>query len=89
MDYDIKLGYKFFNLEAVHAALLADKPVSQSNLNKIEWVMQYETMPPTRYTALHWAGKVSDEEPAEILAWIPETARGIYASDGTCCGASQ
>lgn len=70
MDYDIKLGYKSFNLEAVRAALLADKPVSQSDLNKIEWVMQYETMPPTRYTALHWAGKVSDEERAEILAWI-------------------
>ncbi len=32
MDYDIKLGYKSFNLEAVRvAALLADKPVSQSN----------------------------------------------------------
>lgn len=68
MDYDIKLGYKSFNLEAVRAALLANKPVSQSDLNKIEWVMQYETMPPTRYTALHWAGKVSDEERAEILA---------------------
>ena len=46
MDYDIKLGYKSFNLEAVRAAPLADKPVSQSDLNKIEWVMQYETMPP-------------------------------------------
>ncbi|KDG69491.1 heme-binding domain-containing protein [Escherichia coli] len=36
MDYDIKLGYKSFNLEAVRAALLANKPVSQSDLNKIE-----------------------------------------------------
>lgn len=77
MDYDIKLGYKSFNLEAVRAALLANKPVSQSDLNKIEWVMQYETMPPTRYTALHWAGKVSDEERAEILAWIAKRARNI------------
>lgn len=77
MDYDIKLGYKSFNLEAVRAALLADKPVSQSDLNKIEWVMQYETMPPTRYTALHWAGKVSDEERAEILTGVTKTARGI------------
>ncbi len=41
MDYDIKLGYKSFNLEAVRAALLADKlRLSQSDLNKIEWVMQ-------------------------------------------------
>ncbi len=77
MDYDIKLGYKSFNLEAVRAALLANKPVSQSDLNKIEWVMQYETMPPTRYTALHWAGKVSDEERAEILAGLQNSARNI------------
>ncbi len=77
MDYDIKLGYKSFNLEAVRAALLADKPVSQSDLNKIEWVMQYETMPPTRYTALHWAGKVSDEERAEILAGLQNNAQNI------------
>ena len=79
MDYDIKLGYKSFNLEAVRAALLANKPVSQSDLNKIEWVMQYETMPPTRYTALHWAGKVSDEERAEILAWIAKQRAEYYA----------
>lgn len=82
MDYDIKLGYKSFNLEAVRAALLADKPVSQSDLNKIEWVMQYETMPPTRYTALHWAGKVSDEERAEILARLQNSAE-YYASNDT------
>ena len=83
MDYDIKLGYKSFNLEAVRAALLANKPVSQSDLNKIEWVMQYETMPPTRYTALHWAGKVSDEERAEILAWIAKQRAEYYASNDT------
>ena len=55
MDYDIKLGYKSFNLEAVRAALLADKPVSQSDLNKIEWVMQYETMPDGLWNVLETA----------------------------------
>lgn len=67
----------------MRAALLANKPVSQSDLNKIEWVMQYETMPPTRYTALHWAGKVSDEERAEILAWIAKQRAEYYASNDT------
>ncbi len=57
MDYDIQLGYKSFNPEAVRAALIADTPVPQSELNKIEWVMQHQTMPPTRYVALHWAGR--------------------------------
>ena len=83
MNYDIQLGYKSFNLEAVRAALVADKPVSQSDLNKIEWVMQYDTMPPTRYTALHWAGKVSDTERAEILGWIAKQREQYYASNDT------
>lgn len=56
MDYDIQLGYKSFNLEAVRAALIADTPVPQSELNKIEWVMQHQTMPPTRYVALRLGG---------------------------------
>ena len=77
MNYDIQLGYKSFNLEAVRAALVVDKPVSQSDLNKIEWVMQYDTMPPTRYTALHWAGKVSDTERAEIPAGLRNSASSI------------
>ena len=53
MEYDIRLGYQSFNLEPVRASLIEDKAVSQSDLNKIEWVMQHKTMPPTRYVALH------------------------------------
>lgn len=83
MDYDIQLGYKSFNLEAVRAALVANEPVSQSDLNKIEWVMQYETMPPMRYTALHWAGKVSDAERETILGWIAKQREQYYASSDT------
>ena len=70
MDYDVQLGYKSFNLHSVRTSLIDDKPVSQSELNKIEWVMQHQTMPPTRYVALHWTGGVSDSERIEILNWI-------------------
>lgn len=83
MDYDIQLGYKSFNLEAVRAALIADTPVPQSELNKIEWVMQHQTMPPTRYVALHWAGGVSDKERTDILNWIADQRERHYASADT------
>lgn len=83
MDYDIQLGYKSFNLEAVRAALIADTPVPQSELNKIEWVMQHQTMPPTRYVALHWAGGVSDKERTDILNWIADQRERNYASADT------
>ncbi|HBZ7962637.1 TPA: heme-binding domain-containing protein, partial [Klebsiella pneumoniae] len=63
--------------------LIDDKPVSQSGLNKIEWVMQHQTMPPTRYVALHWAGGVSDSERIEILNWIKHQRERYYASADT------
>lgn len=83
MDYDVQLGYKSFNLQSVRTSLIDDKPVSQSGLNKIEWVMQHQTMPPTRYVALHWAGGVSDSERIEILNWIKHQRERYYASADT------
>lgn len=81
MEYDIQLGYKSFNLEAARAALIAGEPVPQSELNKIEWVMQNHTMPPTRYVALHWASSVSDEERTKLLDWIAKQRAEHYASE--------
>jgi cytochrome c peroxidase len=83
MEYDIQLGYKSFNLESVRAALIADKPVPQSELNKIEWVMQHQTMPPGRYVAMYWAGGVSDAERENILSWIAAQREQNYASADT------
>lgn len=83
MDYDIQLGYKSFNLETARAALISGEAVPQSELNKIEWVMQNHTMPPTRYVALHWASSVSDEERAHLLNWIANQRKQYYASADT------
>lgn len=83
MDYDIQLGYKSFNLETARAALISGTAVPQSELNKIEWVMQNHTMPPTRYVALHWASSVSDEERANLLSWIANQRKQYYASADT------
>ncbi|MFW0766651.1 cytochrome-c peroxidase [Trabulsiella odontotermitis] len=80
MEYDVQLGYKSFNLEAVRKALIADTPVQQGELNKIEWVMQHQTMPPGRYLSLHWSASVSPEEQADILSWVAGQREKYYAS---------
>ncbi len=79
MEYDTRLGYNSFNLEAVRSALIDDRAVSQSDLNKIEWVMQHQTMPPTRYVALHWAGQLNDDERLLLLDWIKKQRESHYA----------
>lgn len=81
MEYDIRLGYQSFNLEPVRASLIEDKAVSQSDLNKIEWVMQHKTMPPTRHVALHWAGQVDEQERETLLGWIAQQRARYYASN--------
>ncbi|HEJ8088032.1 TPA: cytochrome-c peroxidase [Serratia liquefaciens] len=81
MEYDIRLGYQSFNLEPLRASLIEDKAVSQSDLNKIEWVMQHKTMPPTRYVALHWAGQVDEQERETLLGWIAQQRARYYASN--------
>ncbi len=81
MNYDMHLGYKSFDLTPLRQSLLDDTPPLQSDLTKVEWVMSHQTMPPTRYTALHWDGKMSDEERGIVLAWIKAQRLKYYASD--------
>lgn len=83
MEYDIALGYQSFSLEPVKRSLLDSSPASQSDLSKIEWVMEHQTMPPTRYTALHWVGRVSDQERATLLEWVKEQRLSYYATPDT------
>ena len=42
--------------------------------------MRHQTMPFTRYVALHWAGGVGDSERIEILNWIKHQRERYYAS---------
>ena len=81
MNYDVQRGYSSFNMQQVHDALITDQPVSQSDLNKIEWAITHNTMPPTRYVALHWAGHLNEQEHTTILNWIAKQRSDYYASD--------
>lgn len=81
MEYDIQHGYKSFNLTGVRESLLDNSAAPQSDLNKIEWVMEHQTMPPTRYTALHWSGHMSEQERGKVLEWIKAQRLEHYASE--------
>ncbi|MFP2506084.1 cytochrome-c peroxidase [Buttiauxella gaviniae] len=80
MEYDIQLGYKSFNLSQIRESLLENKAAPQSDITKIEWVMEYQTMPPTRYSALHWAGVMSEAERKILLDWAKQQRLEYYAT---------
>lgn len=80
MEYDIELGYKSFNLTHVRESLNNNDAAPQSDITKIEWVIEHQTMPPTRYTALHWAGAMNKEERNTLLEWVKHQRLNYYAT---------
>lgn len=56
------------------------KPVGEVILAKTEQVVAHDTMPPMRYVALHWDGKLNAEEREALLAWIRGVRAAHYAT---------
>lgn len=80
MAYDIKMGYRAFNFSAVRNDLINGTVPSETDLVKLQWVMEHKAMPPTRYVFMHWAGSMDDEERQTILDWIKEQRESHYTS---------
>lgn len=49
--------------------------VSGATLAKLERVLTQKSMPPSRFTALHWNARLSDSEREEAMAWIREVRK--------------
>lgn len=58
------------------------RPVPEAALAKLELVLEKGTMPPMRYTALHWNRGLSGNDKTELLAWIREVRSQHYATPG-------
>ncbi|AIJ10177.1 MULTISPECIES: cytochrome-c peroxidase [Edwardsiella] len=88
MEYDMYQGYKAFNLTPLRESLLkpspwktaSGQPPTLTDLNKLEWVVQHQTMPPTRYTAMHWAGRMSQADRDTLLKWVNEQRQKYYTT---------
>jgi cytochrome c peroxidase len=56
------------------------KQVNESTLAKMEWVMQNETMPPAKFSAIHWGSKISQQQRQLILDWVASSRAAHYAT---------
>lgn len=88
MEYDMYQGYKAFNLIPLRESLLkpspwktsSGQPPTLTDLNKLEWVIENQTMPPTRYTMMHWAGRMSEADRETLLKWIKDQREKYYTT---------
>lgn len=77
-DFNDGLRAMDLNLELVEAA--KDKPIGEATLAKMEWVIVNETMPPAKFTAVHWGSRVSSEDRAAIIDWVKASRAAHYAT---------
>jgi len=82
MQYDIKTGLRHFSLAPTLTALQQGGAVAETDLAKLESVLQYRQMPPVRYKALHWAGELDDANRQTLLAWIRQQRTQYYTLPG-------
>ena len=77
-DYVDGLRALDLNLELVEAA--KTKPIGEVALAKMEWVIQNDTMPPAKFTAVHWKSKLTAEDKVAILNWVKTSRTAHYAT---------
>ena len=79
IEHDIHEGTRYVNyIEEIDVN--AEPPISEVMLAKTEQTILESTMPPTRYTALHWDGGLNSQEREDLLAWIHEVRAEYFAS---------
>lgn len=77
---DIMYATRSIDLRSVVNNLKANKPVTEVDLNKIEYAVKANTMPPFAYSIAHWSSHLTAAEKDALLAWVSE-ARAEYVKN--------
>ena len=65
------------------------KPIGETVLAKMEWVINNDTMPPAKFAVVHWGSRLSDQEKRDILEWVKISRKAHYATDAAAKHANE
>jgi cytochrome c peroxidase len=85
IEKDYTDGLRALDLNEEFGETAVNKPVSEATLAKMEWVTLNETMPPAKFTAVHWGARITAKDRGEILDWVRIT-RATYYANGLSAG---
>ncbi|MDR2051399.1 MAG: cytochrome-c peroxidase [Deltaproteobacteria bacterium] len=77
IETDYRDGLRAMDLSEEFGEQVINAAVNEATLAKMEWVTLNETMPPAKFTAIHWSARVSAKERENILDWV-KAARAEY-----------
>ena len=73
-------GTNYLDLTAMLYALENDQPVSEADLAKLENTALSGSMPPAKYTAMHWGTSLDNKERSAIINWAKATRKANFTS---------
>lgn len=80
IEKDYKDGLRAMDLNTEFTESAKGKPVSEVVLAKMEWVIQNNTMPPAKFTAVHWSSRLTDADKKNILDWVKTSRANHFAT---------
>lgn len=75
---DMRIGFRFIDLENVVNQLKSEKPVDEVCLVKLRKSVIGGSMPPSKYKLIHWASNINNEERQILTDWIIKTRKELY-----------
>lgn len=81
IEKDYRDGLRAMDLGLEIVGKNASKPVGETVLAKMEYVITNDTMPPAKFAVVHWGSRLSDADKKNILDWVKENRKAHYATD--------
>lgn len=77
---DMKEGTQYLDLTAMLNALETGQPVSQVDLAKLENTALSGSMPPTKFSSVHWGTRLDKDERAVIIKWAKDVRKNSFTT---------
>lgn len=77
---DMKEGTRYVDFTAMVDALENGKPVSEVDLAKVENTALSGSMPPAKYSHVHWGTSLNGDEKAVLIAWAKDVRQKNFTT---------
>lgn len=77
---DMQEGTRYVDLTALVNALDNGGKVSEADMTKVEYAVLGATMPPVKYSAIHWGTSLNSDEKAIVIDWVKETRLANFST---------
>ncbi|GAB1359152.1 cytochrome-c peroxidase [Porphyromonadaceae bacterium] len=76
---DIELGVKAIDLTDMYNALKSGGPINEVAVAKVEYAIREGSMPPLKYSVVHWGSQINSTEKEIVLNWVADYRKAHFS----------